>query len=695
MLELLHARFRNGIFIVLRTVFRLVPLSEATRDHLRQGFVDHFPGLVPDAPLAQAPSSVRFDRIGRALLRTDTPAIGHVPHLRQTLPTDLPATLVAFYLPQFHPIPENSAWWGEGFTEWRNVARALPQFEGHAQPRQPADLGFYDLRNVDVLRRQAALAKEYGIGAFCFYFYWFSGKTLLETPLRNWLHNPDIDLPLCLCWANEKWTRTWDGRGDQVLIDQSHSVEDDLAFIRHVADYLRDPRYLRVEGRPLLLLYRPGLLPNIRATAQRWRDWCRDNGVGEIHLAYVQSFERPDPRDIGFDSAIEFPPNLSTAPDITAEQHLLNPAFRGQVLDWREMADAMRTRPLPAYPLFPAVNCGWDNEPRRPGRGRVYLHAAPRRYRDWLRDTIRTRLVGTDKRRRLVFINAWNEWAEGAVLEPDMRLGHAWLQATRQALLAAADSEGGVPDPRPCAVMHAWYPELLDEIVPPLRASGIDWRLVVTTAHERADAVRARLARLGINAEVEVSENRGRDILPFLRVANRLLDEGTDVVLKLHTKRSTHRQDGDTWRRELLDALIAPTRSPRLLAAFHDDASLGLIGPEGHVHPLDYFWGTNAANVDYLATRLELGRIDGQHDCFVAGSMYWIRLKALRPLLDAHLDEWEFEAEDGQVDGTMAHAIERIVAIAASRAGYRVETAAALCGEPLSAPETYPYAKRN
>ncbi len=249
-------------------------------------------------------------------------------------------------LPQFHPFEENDAWWGKGFTEWRNVSRALPQFEGHVQPRLPGDLGFYDLRVGETLRAQAKLAADHGIGAFCFYFYWFSGHTLMEQPLRQWLADSTIELPFCLCWANENWTRRWDGRNQDVLIGQQHSAEDDLAFIAHVADYLRDRRALKVEGRPVLLLYRPQLLPDPKATAARWRGWCRDNGIGEIHLAYVQSFERPDPRDIGFDAAVEFPPNIAAPRQLSTTQFLLNPDYEGDVRDWRELAAQMRRAPL-------------------------------------------------------------------------------------------------------------------------------------------------------------------------------------------------------------------------------------------------------------------------------------------------------------------------------------------------------------
>ncbi|MDQ3510403.1 MAG: glycoside hydrolase family 99-like domain-containing protein [Pseudomonadota bacterium] len=664
------------LFNTLRLGFRLVPMSEAARDRLRQRFLDGYSHLVPPGPSGQPGGrSPRCPQV-----HSGEPAIGHVAYRREPLPSPLPATLVAFYLPQFHPIAENDQWWGKGFTEWRNVARALPQFEGHAQPRLPADLGFYDLRNANTMREQARLASEYGIGAFCFYFYWFSGKTLLEQPLRQWLEDPSIDLPFCLCWANENWSRRWDGRSDDILIAQQHSAEDDLAFIAHVAAYLRDQRYLRVDGKPLLLVYRPDLLPDAARTAERWRQWCRANAIGEIHLAYVQGFERPDPGDIGFDAAVEFPPNLSNPANLTADQKLLNPQFEGQVLDWRELAADYASREMPEYPLYPGVNAGWDNEPRRSGKGRVYLHASPRRYRDWLQATITTRLAKVAVPDRLVFVNAWNEWAEGAVLEPDAGLGHAWLEATRRALRGAGrDEPHAAADPsQHCAVIHAWHVDAFDELLVVLKATGLAWRLVVTTAPDKRESVGRCLAKNGMEAEIEVLQNRGRDILPFLHVANRLLEEGVDVVLKLHTKRSPHRADGDDWRRELVDRIGSPERAATIAKAFADDPGLGLVGPEGHMQPMANYWGDNADAVAYLGALMGMQPPLPGRDEFIAGSMFWVRLEALRPLLDARFHRGDFEPELGQLDGTLAHAIERIFALAVLDAGYRVEEAASV-----------------
>lgn len=676
---------KRQVFKLLRAGFRLAPIPAMARDRWRQRFLERYAGIVPAGPRGRAP----VGRIRRPLQRATEPAIGHVPYRKTPLPEQLPATLVAFYLPQFHAIPENDAWWGEGFTEWRNVTRAVPQFEGHRQPRLPAELGFYDLRRPEVMHRQMQLAKEYGVGAFCTYFYWFAGKTLLEAPLRQWLSQPELDLPICLCWANENWSRRWDGRAEDVLIGQRHSANDDLAFIAYVAAYLKDPRYLRVDGKPMLLVYRPGLLPSPKETAARWRAWCHQHGVGDIHLCYVQSFDRVAPGDIGFDAAVEFPPNNVSVPPITGRQQLINPDYAGDVLDWRELARNAMAAAAPGYLLYPGVNPGWDNEPRRSGRGRVLAHASPRAYRDWLRHAVAMAQARSPSA-PLVFINAWNEWAEGAVLEPDVRLGYAWLDATRAALLPPR----GSADSRPCAVIHTWYVDVLDEVVAQLRSCALDWRIIITTSPELEYDVKARLNVLGADAEIELFENRGRDVLPFLHVADRLLEEGVDVVLKLHTKRSVHREDGAQWREDLLEQLTGPDRARRVLDAFAAHPRLGLVAPEGHSLPLDHYWGANEANVRSLCVRLGLPQPSPGSE-FIAGSMFWVRLAALRPLLDAHMEPWEFDQEVGQIDGTTAHALERIFCLATSAAGFEAQDATRACGLPSNRPpEPYPYARR-
>lgn len=380
----------------------------------------------------------------------------YVPRLAADAPSfESAARVIAFYLPQFHPISENDAWWGKGFTEWTNVKPAKAQFEGHYQPHIPDDfLGYYDLRDTTVMRKQIELAKQYGIEGFCFYTYWFTGHRLLETPVDNYLADASLDLPFCICWANENWSRRWDGLDHDLLMEQHYSPEDDLAFIAHMSKYLRDPRYIRVEGKPLLVVYRPNLFPSMKETAERWRDWCRKDGLGEVYIAYVQSFEKRDPADYGLDAAIEFPPNNSAPPDITEKAPSLSSAYSGKVYDWRIFLKRTENYEAPTYPLFRGACPSWDNTARKKERGTIFAHSSPNLFERWLVSTLdETRHRSPTLDQRLVFINAWNEWAEGAHLEPDQRYGYAWLQAVRNAHQAALKKR-----PRIVVVSHDAHP---------------------------------------------------------------------------------------------------------------------------------------------------------------------------------------------------------------------------------------------
>ncbi len=222
---------------------------------------------------------------------------------------------IAIYLPQFHPIPENDIWWGKGFTEWTNVTKAQPRFQGHYQPHLPADLGFYDLRLEEARLAQEQLAKDYGIHGFCYYHYWFNGKRILQEPLDRKMQNRKEDLPFLMCWANENWTRTWDGLDKEVLLKQEYGFDDDLAHIQHLISFFKDERYIKVEGKPIFVVYRPNLFPDIQKTISIWRKAVREAGFPDLYIGYALNAENHfSPQSLGFDFAFEFQPNSINFP---------------------------------------------------------------------------------------------------------------------------------------------------------------------------------------------------------------------------------------------------------------------------------------------------------------------------------------------------------------------------------------------
>jgi glycosyltransferase involved in cell wall biosynthesis len=427
------------------TVLFRMPLDnlvELGKNKLKtHGFLGSIKKIVSNAQVGASRNTIRGTGRDRYLAelfsRSAGPSPDYVPIMEEDVRIIEPhVKLIAFYLPQFHPIPENDEWWGKGFTEWTNVARATPQFVGHYQPRLPGELGFYDLRVIEVQRRQVELAKKYGIFGFCFHYYWFGGKRLLDLPLKQFLDTPGVDFPFCLCWANENWTRRWDGLDNEVLVAQAHSPEDDLAFIESIEPALRDKRYIRVNDRPLLVVYRPSLLPNPRETAQRWRDYCAKKKLGDLYLLAPQAFETVDPRPLGFDGALEFPPHklAQRAPILNSEMEVVNPDYQGFICDYSYILEAARKVNHAEFTLFRGVCPSWDNEARKPGRGLTYKNSTPALYQQWLAEACRFAAKEPDPDKRLVFINAWNEWGEAAYLEPDRRYGYAYLQATANAL---------------------------------------------------------------------------------------------------------------------------------------------------------------------------------------------------------------------------------------------------------------------
>lgn len=358
---------------------------------------------------------------------------------------------IAFYLPQFHPIPENDKWWGKGFTEWTNTARAKPLFKGHYQPHLPADLGFYDLRLPESREAQASMARDYGVDAFCYWHYWFAGDRLLERPFQEVLISGKPDFPFCLAWANESWSGIWHGSPKKVLKAQTYPGEADHR--RHF-DFLlkafRDPRYLRVEGKPLFVIYRPRNIPDVARVMELWRSLAVEAALPGLHLVAVATNNDPHWKADGFDAVTIA--GLLHAPE--CPHHLVRGRIAQRLRRRQKLRGALNElwsipehvyryedvwpRLLVNYPFdvpyYPSVLPNWDNSPRSSLRGWVLHESTPELFKLHLGQALD--FIKSQPSQKIIFLKSWNEWAEGNHLEPDQRYGRAFLEVIRDAVSA-------------------------------------------------------------------------------------------------------------------------------------------------------------------------------------------------------------------------------------------------------------------
>lgn len=584
--------------------------------------------------------------------------------------------LFAFFLPQFHPFPENDEWWGKGFTEWTNVTKSGPQFLGHNQPRLPGDLSFYDLRLAETWVNQWSLAEAYGIDGYCVYYYWFSGKSLMTRALETWKNNAQIRSRICLCWANENWTRAWDGLDKEVLISQQYrGEEDDLSFIRDVAPYLADERYIRLGGKPVLAVYNVETLPDPNATAARWRAYWQTNHREDLFLYCVNSpVSRTRIVPPGFDAAIEFPPAGADTATYACAPPYLDQNFIGGIFDYEKVAASSKDYRSPSAPRSRGVMPGWDNTARRSNSASIFVNASPHAFSDWLHDTIRYSRWFPEETNRAVFVNAWNEWAEGAYLEPDHRNGHAYGNAARAAR-SAWDADPLIVQVGACSnavgavIAHVHYPELIPELD---RCLKLLPRFDNFFSCSSEDVAR-QLAIVFPGATILLVPNRGRDISGLLAVCKKTEILKYPVAVKLHTKKSLHRTDGDDWRKHLFAHLV-PTedRIRAILDAFKDNPRLCAIAPTGHCIRIndDLYAGSNAGLLEQLYRLSDI--TPSPDDVFVAGSMYWFKPAALGLFPGNKLCVGDFPAERGQTDGELHHAIERFLFVPALNRGMEI-----------------------
>lgn len=610
---------------------------------------------------------------------------------------------IAFFLPQFHTFPENDAWWGKGFTEWVNTKKAVPKFAGHYQPRTPhRDIGFYDLSRFETLEKQIALAKRHGVYAFCFYYYWFSGKKLMEKPMRMLLEHPQVDFHYCLCWANENFTRAWDGKDREVLMRQEYRKEDAGAFIRDIKPYCMDPRYVRIGNRPVIIVYNPGQIPRAEELFANWRAHAREQGIGEIVIWTCQTANHTA-ENLGIldavDAEVEFPPHnmwweAIGVRDLDIGQH------SACIFHYHKLVETMlsiirRERSKERKkPLYRGCMMGWDNAARRDDGWITYFAYSIRDFYRWVLE------IGNDTRQRFpreeryFFVNAWNEWAEGTYLEPDETYGYANCNTFSRAVFQLDfetddDSEiickhrpnGGAQAEfetagriRIAVQVHLFYTELADEVIRSLNVIPYPFDCYISLTDESKkqeveDTFRHSCRAAHVYAEV--FENRGRDVAPFLMQMQACAAQ-YDYICHIHTKKTKTADYGDTWRRYLYRHLFGDSEHVRaVLELFETDPALGIVFPQTYPALKNMAgWGGNRARVKEILHGMEICIPPDPQPVFPVGDMFWLRAQAAEPIFACGFTQTDFEPEAGQDNATLAHAIERSWAYLVKGQGY-------------------------
>ena len=367
--------------------------------------------------------------------------------------TDKDPKLLAFYLPQYYPDSHNNIWWGKGSTEWTNTTKATAQYLGQYQPRLPGELGFYDLRIKENIYRQIELAKIHGIYGFCFYYYWFDGERILDLPLDEFVEDKQIDFPFSICWVNESWTKQWSSSSQEILIEQHHTVESYKAFIHSCLLLFTRKNYIRVKGRPLLNVFRLTMMDDWPTVISYWRKVVKDKLGVNLYIVGCLSKESQcdvDYLSVGFDAVSEFSSfglNVSVTKDITQEKAYVCDRFLGKVYDYKDYVEAKKYFTHTSKKLYRSVSVGYDNTARKRNKGFIYDGAIPELYGKWLTDVIVETEKNLETDDKLIYLFAWNEWAEGAYLEPDLKFQYGYLEETAKAIEKARiiikDSAGG------------------------------------------------------------------------------------------------------------------------------------------------------------------------------------------------------------------------------------------------------------
>lgn len=589
---------------------------------------------------------------------------------------DLRLRVIAQFFPHFAPDDLVQQFNGPGATDWLHVGKSHPGFVGHYQPHIPGELGYYDSRIDDVLDQQIAMARRHGVDGFLLRYYNLNGQRVLSRSYDQICAGKFAGFQHALCW---------DTNGLAAVIDPvekgfapPQQEFDDQTIANVLADAVAAAQIdgaITVNGNPLFAVSDITRLPDAAAFAAAARQAFRAAGFPDVHLALLS----PDqdsaafghaPAEFGFDSMIQDPPHGVEAPQSKRGAK----SFRSvdiRMEDYRDVVTGAIRAAMTPHLTFPGLCTGWDDTPLRRVSHRVLLDPNPAAFQAWAQTAIDALDMGSIGDDRLLFVTAWNHWSHGAHLEPDHAFGQSWLQAlgtARQTALAPttvpfdarrarAPGRGGSL----AILIHAYYLDVFQEMLEMMIEEQLTYPLYVTCPEQNADGVAQIAAQAGIPVTIMVCDNHGRDVLPFLTSVQRLQADGHKYLLKLHTKKSPHRTDGHLWRKELFGPFLNRSNLERVLSVFDTTPSMGMTGPETHILPLSDHLEENRTHLATLAERLGVDyEMALARDTFVAGTMFFARFSTLVPVLKLALTKDEFEDEGGQVDGTLAHALERV-----------------------------------
>lgn len=593
--------------------------------------------------------------------------------------------VLAFYLPQFHTFKENDKWWGKGFTEWTNAKKSLPRYKNHYQPRLPhEDIGYYDLSKVENIRKQVDLAKKHGIYGFIFYYYWFSGKRLMEKPLDLFLKSKDIDFPFCLCWANENWTKKWDGKDSEVLISQKYGKNDGEQFIIDLKKYVDDKRYIRIDNKPVIMLYNPTMIPDVEKVIEQWRKAAKKMGIGEIYVITRNTHLSNDATIKGTDAEFDFPP---------LEKGFANSVLSGlkkaSIFNYKQIVNELESvyyNHKPNTTFYYCSTMGWDNSSRRKDGYNILHHYSLDDFYRWNRLIIDKTRKNNSIDNRFILVNAWNEWCEGTYLEPDEKYGYANINTLSKAIFDLPFDGVDVINYKPiikkklnakiAIQIHLYHIDLTDEIIDQLNNIPFDFDCFITTnTQEKRDEINSKfLKRSKANQVIiDVSQNRGRDVAPFLVQFSKYY-KNYDYICHIHTKKSSSVSYGDSWRKYLYNNLFGSQSNVyQIFDIFEKHKKIGLIFPDIYpvIHDQYGFYGLNLKNCKKQFKKLGIPKnYINEKLVFPAGTMFWARVDAIKPLFDKKYSYNDFYKENGQLDATPAHAIERVLLNLAISRGY-------------------------